>query len=118
MKYLSDMKSLSFYSKKMTEYQNQPHFLSSLLIEMSADYSKATSSKMKMVTEKSDFWLDNKDLKSEKPVSDKMIEMMFLKEGRGLELMRCELYLKAISKNMSSIQTMLATLRDEAKNQI
>lgn len=112
------MKPLNYYSKKMLEYQELPHQLSILLIEASADYGEALMGKMKMETEKADFWLENKKLQQEKPVSDKTLEMMFLAMGSGKKLNNRDIYIKGLASMMSSVKAHLRTLDTEAKNQI
>ena len=113
----NDMKSLSQYSKKMIEYQNLPHNLSMLLIEMSADFGEALDGKMVMEVEKADFWIQNKKIQQEKPVSDKTLEMMFLAMGSGKKLNNRDLYIKGLSIMMSTIKAHLRTLDTEIKNQ-
>lgn len=116
MRYLSDMKSLSHYSKKMIEYQNLPHNLSILLIEMSADFGEALDGKMAMEVEKADFWIENKKIQQEKPVSDKTLEMMFLAMGSGKRLNNRDLYIKGLSSQMSAVKSHLRNLETEMRN--
>ena len=111
------MKPLSHYSRKMIEYQNLPHNLSILLIEMSASYGAALDGKMAMEVEKADFWIQNKKIQQEKPVSDKTLEMMFLAMGSGKKLNNRDIYIKGLASMMSSVKAHLRTLDTEAKNQ-
>ena len=112
------MKSLAHYSKKMIEYQEQPHELSALLLVMSADYGQAMQERIEMETKRAEFWIENKHIEDEKPVSDKTLEQLFLMEasGTGKKLNNCHLYLKGLEKLMSSIKTHLRTLEIEVRN--
>lgn len=110
------MKTLSYYSKKMIEFQELPHQLSILLIEMSADYGAALDGKMAMEVEKADFWIENKKIQQEKPVSDKTLEMMFLAMGSGKKLNNRDLYIKGLSSQMSAVKSHLRNLETEMRN--
>lgn len=110
------MKTLSHYSKKMIEFQERPHDLSILLIEMSADYGSALDGKMAMEVEKADFWIQNKKIQQEKPVSDKTLEMMFLAMGSGKKLNNRDLYIKGLSSQMSAVKSHLRNLETEMRN--
>lgn len=81
----------------MIEFQERPHDLSTLLIEMSADYGQALDGKMAMEVEKADFWIQNKKIQQEKPVSDKTLEMMFLAMGSGKKLNNRDIYISRVS---------------------
>lgn len=93
-----------------------PHKLSTILLSMSADYGKATQDKMAFEVEKADFFIRHKRLGEDKPVSDKMLEMMFIQE-KGNKLIKCDLYLKGLSSLMSAVKTHLRNLGEESKNQ-
>lgn len=110
-------KPLSYYSKKIQEYKELPHFLSELLLEMSTDYGMVTQKKIESEIKKAKFWMENKDLGAEKPVSDKMLEAMYLMVDGG-ESNRIKLYLKAIEKLMSCIRSHLRVLEAESRNQL
>lgn len=110
-------KPLSYYSKKIQEYKELPHFLSELLLEMSTDYGMVTQKKIESEIKKAQFWMKHKDLGSEKPVSDKMLEAMYLLVDGG-ESNRIKLYLKALEKLMSCIRSHLRVLEAESRNQL
>lgn len=110
-------KPLSYYSQKIQEYKEHPHFLSELLLEMSTDYGMVTQKKIESEINKAKFWMEHKDLGSEKPVSDTMLEAMYLLVDGG-ESNRIKLYLKAIEKLMSAIKSHLRTLEHESRNQL
>lgn len=110
-------KPLSYYSQKIQEYKELPHFLSELLLEMSTDYGMVTQKKIESEIKKAKFWMEHKDLGSEKPVSDKMLEAMYLMVDGG-ESNRIKLYLKALEKLMSCIRSHLRILETEARNQL
>lgn len=110
-------KPLSYYSQKIQEYKELPHFLSELLLEMSTDYGMVTQKKIESEIKKAKFWMEHKDLGSEKPVSDKMLEAMYLMVDGG-ESNRIKLYLKAIEKLMSCIRSHLRVLEAESRNQL
>lgn len=108
-------KPLSYYSQKIQEYKELPHFLSELLLEMSTDYGMVTQKKIESEIKKAQFWIDNKHLDSEKPTSDTMLEAMYLLVDGG-ESNRIKLYLKAIEKLMSCIRSHLRVLEAESRN--
>ena len=110
-------KPLSYYSQKIQEYKEFPHFLSDLLLEMSTDYGMVTQKKIESEIKKAQFWMEHKDLGSEKPVSDKMLEAMYLLVDGG-ESNRIKLYLKAIERLMSAIKSHIRTLETESRNQL
>lgn len=114
------MKTLEHYAKKMNEYENLPHNLSALQLDMSADLGRASQEKMELETKRADYFIENKKLGSEKPVSDTMLEMMFLRdsEGDGQKLLRCNTYVKSLSKMITSCQSHLNILKSEAANQM
>ena len=109
-------KPLSYYSQKIQEYKDLPHQLSELLLEMSTDYGMVTQKKIESEIKKAQFWIDNKHLEEEKPVSDTMLEAMFLMVDGG-ESNRIKLYLKASEKLMSCIKSHLRILSEESKSQ-
>ena len=110
-------KPLSYYSKKMIEYKELPHFLSELLVEMTSDYGNTTQKRIESDIEKAQFWIENKKIDSEKPLSDTMLEAMYLLKDGG-KSNRIKLYLKALEKLMSSTKAHLRILSEEARNQM
>lgn len=110
------MKPLNYYSGKMIEFSERPHDLSCLLIEMSADFGEALQGKMAMEVEKADFWIQNKKIQQEKPVSDKTLEMMFLAMGSGKKLNNRDLYIKGLSSQMSAVKSHLRNLETEMRS--
>lgn len=110
-------KPLSYYSNKIQEYKELPHFLSELLLEMSTDYGMVTQKRIESEIKKAGFWMEHKDFGSEKPVSDKMLEAMYLMVDGG-ESNRIKLYLKALEKLMSCIRSHLRVLEAELRNQL
>ena len=106
---------LSYYSQKIQEYKELPHYLSELLIDMSTDYGMVTQKKIESEIKKAQFWIDNKHLDSEKPTSDTMLEAMYLLVDGG-ESNRVKLYLKALEKLMSCIRSHLRVLEAESRN--
>lgn len=110
-------KSLSYYSKKIQEYKELPHYLSELQLEMSTDYGMVTQKKIESEIKKAQFWMEHKDIGSEKPVSDKMLEAMYLLVDGG-ESNRIKLYLKALEKLISCIRSHLRVLEAESRNTI
>ena len=111
------MKTLEYYSQKMREYESLPHQLSSLLLGMSADYGQAMNQKMELEMERAQFFVKHKGLSDEKPVSDKMLDMLFIRDGNGKKLLRCDIYIKGSSSMMSVIKSHLRNLTEESKNQ-
>ena len=108
---------LSYYSQKIQEYKELPHYLSELLIDMSTDYGMVTQKKIESEIKKAQFWIDNKHLDSEKPTSDTMLEAMYLLVDGG-ESNRIKLYLKALERLMSAIKSHIRTLETELRNQL
>ena len=108
---------LSYYSQKIQEYKELPHYLSELLIDMSTDYGMVTQKKIESEIKKAQFWIDNKHLDSEKPTSDTMLEAMYLLVDGG-ESNRVKLYLKTLERLMSSVKAHLRILSEEAKSQL
>lgn len=111
------MKTLEHFAEKIIEYQSLPHNLSALLLEMSADYGTAIQEKMELEMKRADYFIQNKKLGSEKPVSDTMLQALFLRDGEGKKLLRCDLYLKALASMMSACKTHIRNLQTEANNQ-
>lgn len=112
------MKSLNQYSKEIQTAQ--PSQLVSILTEMTVDYAGVCDMLLPLKTAKMNFWLENKKLTSEKPVSDKTLEMMWLgKEDEklnGILQERAEMYKKCLEKMMSNLKAILREKETEAKN--
>ncbi len=109
------MKSLKEFSNEIATAQ--PEKLVETLIEMTANYGEVCDSMIPIERAKMDFWLENKKLDSEKPVSDTTLNMLWMRDGDGQLERRMELYKKALDKMMSNVKAILREKEHEARNQ-
>lgn len=112
------MKTLKEYADMIQEYASLPAKLADLLVEMTHDYGEVCDSLIPVERVKMAFWLEHKKLESDKPVSDKTLEMMWIKDGQGELQRRMELYKKALEKMMSNLKAILREKEHEARNQV
>ena len=112
------MKSLKDYADAINGAM--PSELVEILIEMTVDYAEVCDMLLPLERAKTDFWLKHKKLTSEKPVSDKTLEMMWLsvedEKVNGAIQKRAEIYKKALEKIMSSVKAIIRQKEVEARN--
>ena len=112
------MKELKTYSEEISTAQ--PSQLVDILVSMTSDYGEVCDLLLPVRHAKSKFWLEHKKIDSEKPLSDKTIEMMWMAEDdeklNGLIQERMELYQKALSRMMSNVKAILREKENEARN--
>lgn len=111
-------KTLKQYADELSKAN--PGELASLLWEMTADYAEVCDMLLPLERAKMDFWITNKKLESDKPVSDKTLDMMWLAEKgdlNGYIQKRAEIYKKCLEKLMSNLKAILRQKENEARNQ-
>ena len=83
---------------------------------MTSDYGDVCESQLPIEVARMDFWVKNKKLEDDKPVSDTMLKMMWIKDGKGELERRMEIYKKALEKMMSNVKAILRQKEVEARN--
>lgn len=111
------MKKLSHYAEEIQKRAAFPHELADLLITMSVDFAQANNNKIHYSIVKADYFMKNKGLENEKPLSDKAVESKFLTTEEGKQYKNNEIYIKALTSLMSNIKSALRNLENEARNQ-
>lgn len=112
------MQSLKYYSDAILGAT--PGQLTDILIELTTDYAEVCDMLIPIERAKMKFWLENKKLESEKPVSDKTVEMMWMAEPNetlnGMMEKRSEMYRKAVERIMSNVKAIIRHKEAEARN--
>jgi len=108
------MKELKKYAEEISTAQ--PTQLVNILIEMTADYGEVCDSMIPIERAKMEYWLKEKQLDSDKPVSDTTLRMMWIRDGDGGLERRAELYKKCLEKMMSNVKAILREKENEARN--
>jgi len=111
------MKTLSYYAEEIQKRASAPSGLSDLLIEMSADFGTANNNKIILSLKKAEFFINNKGLETEKPLSDAAVNSKFLMTPDGIQFKKNEIYVKALTSLMSNIKAALRSLENEARAQ-
>lgn len=117
MIFRTSMESLKWYSEEIQRRSDDPHGLSGLLVKMSVDFASAANSKIKLSVARADFFMKHKKAESEKPLSDRTVESMYLLTPEGVEHKKNDIYLKALTTLMSNLKSALRNAESEAKNQ-
>lgn len=119
MKERKKIKSLRKYSEELQEAT--PSQLSDILTEMTVDYAEVCDMLLPLERAKMNFWLEHKNLQSDKPISDKTLEMMWMSEKdekvNGILQKRMEIYKKALEKMTSNVKAILREKEHESRNQ-
>lgn len=108
--------SLKYYSKKMIEYKDYPHTLNELLLEMSHDYGQVSDETIPVRQKRMEFFIEHKKLDSKKPLSDTILEAMWMRDGDGQLEERQKLYLRGLEKIMSNVKAFIRQKQTEMYN--
>lgn len=111
------MKNLKYYGDKIYEFKDMPQQLANTLVEMTKDYGELIDEQLPVERRKMDFFIERKGLNTDKPISDKMLEAYWMKDGDGALEKRMSLYKKGIEKMMSNLKAILREKEQESRNQ-
>lgn len=113
------MKTLKEYADRIQSAT--PGQLSDLLVEMVHDFGEVSDGLIPVERAKMEFWLEHKKLESDKPVSDKTLDMMWMGapgEVNGMIERRMDMYKKALVSMMSAVKAILRNKEMEARNSL
>lgn len=88
-----------------------PHILAEEQYELSEQYSKYSGELAQLIKEEAEFYNLNRD----KHKSDTAVKKAWTVTEKGVHQTIVELKLKSLSKSMTAIRSLLATLTEEAK---
>jgi len=111
------MKTLIEYSKLIKDNLENPHNLSKIHLEISADYGYLSSILIPLKEKKPQVWINIKFSDGENKVSDKLADMKYLITDDGKLENGVEIKMKALEKMMASIKNNMYVLNQESKNQ-
>jgi len=109
-------KNLSTYAQEVFIAKNNPHRLAELHIELATVYSSLTDDYKDLKLKKAEFW--NCKYLGDKPLSDKAVEMRWLKEEDGKKELKIMYILKGLDKLIGAIKTSSVVNALEAKQNI
>jgi len=111
------MKTLKEISELIKANLENPHELSKIHLEISADYGYLSSLLIPLKEEKTQKWIDLKFSSGDDKVSDKLADMRYLLTDEGKLEQSIEIKMKAIEKMMSSLKNNMFILNQESRNQ-
>ena len=114
-------KTLADYAQELYKAKGDPGTLSELQIELSAQFGQMTEDYITLKICQASFWnlkdFDENGELRKKPLSDKAIEMMFLRTEDGKKLLKISKGLKSLTNMLGAIKSALWHANTEAKNQ-
>lgn len=93
-----------------------PTKLVDVLVLMTQDYSELCDDLLPIERKKMDFFVENKKIYSEKPLSDKVVDAMWMSKGNGVLEARMSMYKKALERIMSNVKAILREKEVQARN--
>lgn len=125
------MKTLKELATEVYNARSLPGVLADLHIELASMYSNLNDEWVEIQLKKADFWqvkdaIEEEDTMGvpgktnwkprEKQLSDKAVEMLWIKEGGGRRELRVKYALKSLEKLMSAVKSSLVNATIEARN--
>jgi hypothetical protein len=111
------MKNLKYYGDKIYDFKDMPQQLANTLVEMTKDYGELIDEQLPLERRRMDFFIEHKGLDKEKPISDKMLDALWMKNGDGVLERRMSMYKKGLEKMMSNLKAILREKEQESRNQ-
>lgn len=129
------METLSELAKKVYNARGNPGMLAELHITLATQYATMSEDIMETQLKKADFWqikdyedeivgkesdggiyIEKEKVMREKPLSDKQVEMMWLKTDDGRMEIKLKYVLRSLEKLMAAIKSSLVNATMEARN--
>lgn len=115
------MKTISELAKEVYNARSLPGVLADLHIELASIYANMSEEWVEIQVSKAFFWVEKDydmetNTKREKPLSDKQVEMMWLKKNEGIKEIKLKYALRSLEKLMSAVKSSLVNATIEARN--
>lgn len=121
-------KTIKELAQEVYNARGTPHILAELHITLATMYASMNEDWVEIQLNKADFWQEkdysiedgsdgNKyQVKREKPLSDKQVEMMWMQTPEGKEEIRKKYGLRSLEKLMAAVKSSLVNATIEARN--
>lgn len=110
------MKTLKQFADQFNKHKDHPRELKECLGEQTVAWAEVVDMLLPIRRKRMDFFIENKKIYAEKPLSDKTVEAMWLAKGDGVLERRMEMYKKALEKMMSNIKAIIREKEMQARN--
>lgn len=110
------MKTLKQFADQFNKHKDRPRELKECLGEQTVAWAEVVDMLLPIRRKRMDFFIENKKIYAEKPLSDKTVEAMWLAKGDGVLEERLEAYKKCLTTIMSNTKAAMRDNEIQARN--